>query len=82
MCGEVSEQLLISSLNELTPSDLDLRPGQMLRSTMAHWVLRCPSCGYVVDEGAEEETAFNDMITDPRELIASGHDRLRRTGRT
>ena len=46
-CGTVAEQLVCNSTNEFGARDLDLRPGEMLRSTMHTWMQSCVSCGYV-----------------------------------
>ena len=46
-CGAVAEQLGCNSTNEFGAPDLDLRPGEMLRSTMHTWMQSCVSCGYV-----------------------------------
>ena len=47
VCGEESEHLAIGSTNAFGSPDLDLRPPEMQRSTMPHWVQECPKCGYV-----------------------------------
>ena len=47
VCGKESGQVIIISTNEMFSRDLDHRPGEMLRSTMRHWVHECPNCGYV-----------------------------------
>ena len=77
-CEEVSRQTFVMSTNELAPGDLDLRPGEMARSTMPYWVIRCPTCGAVQDQSAEEEeVAFHDMVVDAGALISSDTYRFR-----
>ncbi|MBC7248310.1 MAG: hypothetical protein H5T73_11115 [Actinobacteria bacterium] len=46
LCGKKSPQEVIYSTNTFGRPDLDLRPSEMMRSTMSTWVLRCPHCGY------------------------------------
>ena len=46
VCGTGSRQTQFrSGLPEQAP-DLDLRPGEPVRSTMARWLQQCPHCGY------------------------------------
>ena len=48
VCGAEVEVQVIGSTNSFFGSpDLDLRPAEMARSTMRHWVHECPECGYV-----------------------------------
>lgn len=49
VCAAASTQLAISSTNSFGSPDLDLRPAEMQRSTMHHWLQECPTCGYVAD---------------------------------
>ncbi len=49
-CGAQSEQVAIRSASAFDEPDLDFRPSEMLRSTMGMWLMRCPHCGYVVDD--------------------------------
>ena len=58
LCEVETPYLVIASTNQLQPSDLDLRPGEMKRSTMPHWLVRCSGCGYV--GSPEEENGFGD----------------------
>ena len=47
VCGHTHEYVVIGSTNCFGYSDLDFRPAEMQRSTMAHWLQECPECGYV-----------------------------------
>ena len=48
VCGMESEQYVLFSTNTFGGGpDLDLRPPEMMRSTMCYWVQECPHCGYV-----------------------------------
>ena len=49
-CGRISTHPDVMSTNAFGPSDLDLRPPEMERSTMYTWVQECPYCGYVAPE--------------------------------
>lgn len=59
VCGKKSKQTAIMSTNQFGSPDLDLRPPEMMRSTMAYWVEECPHCHYAYPsietkvEGAE-----------------------------
>ncbi len=46
VCGNVFDTTVIMSTNAFGYPDLDFRPPEMQRSTMWHWVHRCPKCGY------------------------------------
>ncbi len=55
------------------PPDLDLRPGEPVRSTMARWLQQCPSCGYCAPDLSRAHPAaaeavraapFRSLITD------------------
>jgi hypothetical protein len=45
-CGQPDTYEEILSTNTLGPSDLDTRPAEMARSTIAQWIQACASCGY------------------------------------
>ena len=47
VCGAEKEFYGIASTNSFGSPDLDLRPPQMQRGTMSHWIQKCPRCGYV-----------------------------------
>lgn len=63
VCGQESEFSFTLSSNQLGAPDLDMRPPEMLRSTLFTWVQRCPRCGYCaedisVDAGIERNELF------------------------
>lgn len=65
LCGRISQQLEVASTNAFGPPDLDLRPPEMQRSTMAYWPECCPGCGYT---GYDIEA----HIGIPNEFLRSG----------
>ncbi|MBP7882010.1 MAG: DUF2225 domain-containing protein [Candidatus Methylopumilus sp.] len=46
VCGEKSTHMVIGSTNSFGSPDLDTRQPEMQRSTIYHWIQRCPKCGY------------------------------------
>ncbi|MBQ9390284.1 MAG: hypothetical protein IJR27_06610 [Synergistaceae bacterium] len=50
VCGTENEFSVLSSTNAFGPSDLDLRPPEMKRSTMPMWVQECSNCGYAASD--------------------------------
>lgn len=56
VCGQVSEQASLSSTNSFGSMDLDTRPPEMARSTIHMRIMRCPGCGYCVQDIGNEIT--------------------------
>ncbi|BDG74042.1 hypothetical protein Rmf_39710 [Roseomonas fluvialis] len=50
MCHSTSIQTTLASTNRFGTADLDLRPPEMVRSTMTAWIQACPNCGYVAEK--------------------------------
>lgn len=46
VCGQKSSQVQVASTGQFGSPDLDTRPPEMMRSTIAHWIQECPFCGY------------------------------------
>jgi len=46
VCGTESRQQALRPAPPEQAPDLDLRPGQPVRGTMARWLQQCPHCGY------------------------------------
>ena len=63
MCGAKSEHTSIDSTNSFGSPDLDLRPPEMQRSTMAYWVQECPDCGYAYGSIEEKAPQAETTIT-------------------
>lgn len=60
VCSTKSMHTIVSSTNQFGSPDLDLRPPEMARSTIAFWVQECPNCKYV-----------SESISDPLKVDAS-----------
>jgi len=68
LCGQASTQTRLRTVAQTGPPDLDLRPAEMARSTMTHWLQQCPGCGYVaprIDQASEGAAA----------IVSGGHYR-------
>ena len=53
LCGHRQVVNEIGSTNSFGAMDLDTRPPEMRRSTMAYWVHECEECGFVAAEFAK-----------------------------
>lgn len=53
-CGEENTVTVIGSTNQMQPPDLDLRPGEMARSTLPHQVAECKKCHYCAMDLSEK----------------------------
>ncbi|MBR4579547.1 MAG: hypothetical protein IKO22_08080 [Oscillospiraceae bacterium] len=53
VCGTESIQTGLASTNRFGSPDLDLRPPEMMRSTMHWWIQECPCCGYIASDISE-----------------------------
>jgi hypothetical protein len=65
ICAEASEHTAVASTNSFGSPDLDLRPPEMKRSTMAYWLQECPDCGY--SAGAIDDPLSNAKTVMARE---------------
>ncbi len=50
VCGAESRQPPFRPVPPEQPPDLDLRPGEPVRGTMARWLQQCPHCGYAAPD--------------------------------
>jgi hypothetical protein len=50
VCGTESRQAPFRASPPEQAPDLDLRPGEPVRSAMARWLQQCPSCGYAAPD--------------------------------
>ena len=62
VCGRESRQKLLRGVRQSGPPDLDLRPAEMARSTMQHWLQQCPACGYAAPRIDEAEPQATEIV--------------------
>lgn len=74
VCGEQSRQEVLSSTSRFGSPDLDLRPPQMMRSTMYWWIQDCPRCGYVAKDIADATPIDVEWLTSQEYVTCSGID--------
>ena len=81
VCGRASVQPPFRPPMPEQAPDLDLRPGEPVRSTMARWLQQCPHCGYAAPAIAKAHPAAAAAVTAApfRALIAdASHPKLAR----
>jgi len=64
VCGNSAMYTYLSSTNSMGAPDLDGRPAEMERSTMAFWIHVCNSCEYVAPK-------ISDAVEGARGVVAS-----------
>ena len=62
VCGHESRQPSFRPPVPEQAPDLDLRPGEPVRSTMARWLQACPHCGYAAPDIAEADPAAAQAV--------------------
>ena len=64
----------IGSTNSFGSPDLDTRPPEMQRSTIYHWIQRCPSCGYCSPDISECGEKTKEIVNSKeyQNIIESG----------
>jgi hypothetical protein len=72
VCGAESRQAAFRPGPPEQAPDLDLRPGEPVRSTMGRWLQQCPNCGYAApDIGRAHPAAAQAVAAAPfRALVA------------
>jgi hypothetical protein len=72
VCGTGSRQTPFHPSPPEQAPDLDLRPGEPVRSTMARWLQQCPNCGYAAPNiGRAHPAAAQAVLAAPfRALMA------------
>lgn len=67
VCGTASDHEVLMSTNTFFGSpDLDLRPPEMKRSTMASWLQECPKCGFVSADLSTAEDGVRELVAKAR----------------
>lgn len=73
VCGAENTFMEIASTNTLGGGpDLDLRPAEMMRSTMPHWIQKCPNCGYVSSEVSDRTGVSAEWLKTDQYLTCQG----------
>jgi hypothetical protein len=74
VCGTESRQPPFRPTPPEQPPDLDLRPGEPVRSTMARWLQQCPACGYCAPDISRAHPAAAEAVRAApfRALLADG----------
>lgn len=73
VCGMESEQIVLTSTNTFGGGpDLDLRPAEMMRSTMCWWIQECPHCGYISGSLDDETSVTNEWLKEDEYTQCSG----------
>ncbi len=62
VCGTESRQPAFRPSPPQQPPDLDLRPGEPVRSTMARWLQQCPGCGYCAPDITRAHPAAAEAV--------------------
>ena len=62
VCGTESRQVPFRPDPPEQAPDLDLRPGQPLRSSMARWLQQCPHCGYAAPDIGRAHPAAAEAV--------------------
>ena len=64
ICGVINEYRGLASTNsfERCGPDLDLRPPEMLRSTMPVWIQECPECGYISEDISDPSDVTKEWL--------------------
>jgi hypothetical protein len=68
VCRSTNTFYFIGSTNRSGAPDLDTRPPESIRSTIAHWIQRCPACGYCAPDVSQSPLALDKLS----EVIGSG----------
>ena len=74
ICGVINEYRGLASTNsfERCGPDLDLRPPEMLRSTMPVWIQECPECGYISEDISDPSNVTKEWLKSEKYLTCDG----------
>ena len=73
VCKEKNYYQVLSSTNQFGPSDLDMRPPEMMRSTMSSWIQECPDCGYIANNIDDETTVTLEWLQNNESFKTCGN---------
>lgn len=74
VCGKMSKQTVLVSTNRFGSPDLDLRPPEMERSTMAWWIEECPHCGYAAPDLSEKTAITKEWLNNGQYISCDGRN--------
>ena len=74
VCGQRIQQTRIVNIGSYAAPDLDLRPAQMMRSTMDLWVWECPFCKYTARSLDDKSGIDPEFLKSEEYLHCSGLD--------
>lgn len=60
-CRSTQTFFTMGSTNRFGAPDLDTRPPESMRSTIAHWIQRCPSCGFCAPDISHSPLTFEKL---------------------
>jgi hypothetical protein len=63
VCGAKDKYTVLMSSNSMGSKDLDMRPPEMMRSTISLWVEKCSACGYCAAD-------INKLLNNAKETIS------------
>ena len=72
VCGATNEFNELMSSNSFDGPDLDLRPAEMMRSTMYVWIQECPECGYISEEVSDPSSVTKEWLKSDKYLTCEG----------
>ncbi len=73
VCGAVNEYTGLTSTNTFGGGpDLDLRPAEMMRSTMNLWIKECPECGYISENISDPTDVTQEWLQSEKYLTCDG----------
>ena len=83
VCGKKVQITIMGSTNQFGYPDLDLRPPEMMRSTIWMWLQECPGCGCCAEDIEDVEPGARAIVRgEPfirlRESVGDLHDVARR----
>lgn len=64
LCGAKDKYRVLMSTNTMGSRDLDMRPPEMMRSTISFWVEKCSSCGYCAADIEKLLNNASETVTD------------------
>ncbi len=73
-CGHKFDHKVLLSTNQFGVPDLDMRPPEMMRSTMDMWITVCPQCGFVGSDGDKRSKLYRDIVASDAYRTCDGNN--------